>query len=288
MVLGSHSALSSLGEMSYFDDWVIHNKQCACGKSVSECSLWQPVISQFNSDAQVNCIDIRRQPGDSHFQRIRHLTSIVGIGVLGKLMRPKILKFLSARIYARAKESLRLYELVRAVSGKPIVVDSSKSPHRMAVLYTLQPQATRVIYITRDGRGWMYSDIKRQIAKWGVKPPSQTARKWRRGHHYVRFMSRVLDSRAFLHVRYEEICRQPEKTFERICEFVGVPYEPAMLQFREHEHHNLGGNPLRFRNDSEIVEDQRWREQLKPDELTVFESVSGKLNRRILGSYYVP
>ncbi len=48
-------------------------------------------------------------------------------------------------------------------------------------------------------------------------------------------------------MRYEDLAANPERTLERITEFLGVPFEEQMLTFERRVHHNINGNNIRFK-----------------------------------------
>lgn len=55
----------------------------------------------------------------------------------------------------------------------------------------------------------------------------------------LRYMNKVEEARqalAGLTVRYEELTASPEAEVPRICEFLGVPFEPAMLDYGKFAH----------------------------------------------------
>jgi hypothetical protein len=53
---------------------------------------------------------------------------------------------------------------------------------------------------------------------------------------YVPALARLLRERPvpFVHVRYEELVADPEAHLRRICEHLGVPFEPTMVAYGEH------------------------------------------------------
>lgn len=59
----------------------------------------------------------------------------------------------------------RVYDKVRALTGKRVVVDSSKHCARAAALYLAQPDITRVVVLVRDGRGMFYSNLQRGFGR---------------------------------------------------------------------------------------------------------------------------
>src|SRR5581483_28403 len=65
-----------------------------------------------------------------------------------------------------------------------------------------------------------------------TRSPSTTTRSSR----YVPALAKMLRERPvpFVHVRYEELVREPEGQLRRICEHLGVPFEPEMVAYGEH------------------------------------------------------
>lgn len=48
---------------------------------------------------------------------------------------------------------------------------------------------------------------------------------------YMRAVNRARKALPGLTVRYEDLTANPEAEAKRICEFLGVPYEPGMLEY---------------------------------------------------------
>jgi hypothetical protein len=116
----------------------------------------------------------------------------------------------------------------------------------------------------------------------------RASRGWRYANLYTEFMLRTLPKDTYLHIRYEELCRDPEATVSKICAFLDLPFEPSMLTFSGDTQHNIGGNRMRMSGLNEIREDVKWRNLLTPEQLRIFERIAGKTNRRLLGEYYQP
>src|SRR5207249_2547819 len=53
---------------------------------------------------------------------------------------------------------------------------------------------------------------------------------------YVPALARMLRERPvpLVHVRYEELVRDPESHFRRVCEHLGLPFEPQAIAYGEH------------------------------------------------------
>jgi hypothetical protein len=86
-------------------------------------------------------------------------------------------------------------------------------------------------------------------------------------NRYVPAIARFLRQRPapLAHVRYEEMVREPASTMERICAFLGVPFEPGMIEYGRHAHDDSGlGDPLGVkRHDRPVTASiEKWTEDL--------------------------
>jgi hypothetical protein len=104
------------------------------------------------------------------------------------------------------------------------------------------------------------------------------AREWRRSNEEAENLVAGLDERRVHRIRYEDLCLDPEGVLREAASFVGFEPEDVTLDFRGQQKHVVG-NGMRLDNTSEITLDDRWKQHLKPDELEVFDSVAGSLNR---------
>ena len=125
--LGSHAESVSVGELFYLPSKGWFGKQtCACGKRGNECAFWLDVradwFEQVGSDYLGRYVFLQNR-----FERFR--------GWL-KLRREKYRYTPEFNEYSRATEAL--YNSIRRVSGKRIIVDSSKNPAR-ALALSLNP-----------------------------------------------------------------------------------------------------------------------------------------------------
>ena len=73
-------------------------------------------------------------------------------------------------------------------------------------------------------------------------------------------------------MKYEDLCNNPKFQISRVCEFLSIKYEPAMLNFRVKKGHTVMGNRMRFKEDKEIIEDLEWRKKLSSKEKELFSS----------------
>jgi hypothetical protein len=187
------------------------------------------------------------------------------------------------------------YELYAEKEGKPRWGD--KTPRYMRAMPRIEralPEA-RFIHLIRDGRDVALSQAERSLD--GQAPPiTEVAERWRRRIETARVHSADLD--AYLEVRYEDLVSDPGPVLTRICDFVELPYDPAMLAYHERAARRLGemdrdlgtgeNGPIRTGGErlaghaktSEPPSTDRcgrWREEMSSGDEDEFERVAGPL-----------
>lgn len=284
MLLGSHAAAESLGEIVNLPMDMALNSQCACGSAMRECVLWPEVMRRMG-------VDPLRDP---YRLNLGYSLPTVGDKALTSplhrlVTRPKLairygqLRFgiplagaLTPGFSGGIATTLELYDHVRAITGKPVIVDSTKHYLRAAAIYLARPEITRVLLLVRDGRGVFYSGLKHGLGR------NRSVRAWR--NHYqraLRLLDRHVPNAHRCLVRYEDLVVDPPATLARVCAFLGLEYRPAMLDFRRVIHHNVNGNLMKLGSTSELRLDDAWKTSLTDRDRRFFESHAGALNRRL-------
>lgn len=200
-----------------------------------------------------------------------------------------------------------LYEQVAAHSGARIVVDSSKKPDWIAARageLRAGGQEARLIVLTRDGRAVVNSRLR----KYPDRDPAAQIADWMEQIEAARALAEHFPG-PVLHLAYEELATEPEATARRLADFVGAPYDPAMLAFSSREHHPLGGNngtqflaargqpggaglepgvrsAAYYRDHPDAIRlDLRWKDEFSPDHAALFEQMAGPLNQSMKWGY---
>ncbi len=71
-------------------------------------------------------------------------------------------------------------------------------------------------------------------------------------------------------VRYKDLALNPKEELLKICQMAGINFEEDMLNYSNHVHHNIGGNPTRMRkNYVGIRYDDKWKTGLSKYELLI-------------------
>ncbi len=276
LILGAHSKIFSIGEIKQWERYIHENKYCSCEREVVNCPFWKAIRERLLVN---NGIDIFTAPEKFRFfidsehnssSKLRYWSLIAAAACSTASINLTSVYKQEQQI---ATHIYTLYNLVSNTSGKPIVVDSSKSPLLMKLLWLKKPKDFKAIYLVRDGRAVLNSNLRKN------KKLLFAVKGWIKGNRLVTFLSRTMGSNILL-VRYEDICRNPEKEIKRICLFIGIDFEPDMLMFTAREIHNIDGNRMRFSKDNTIRLDEKWRRELNNEALNTFNKYAKKVNER--------
>jgi hypothetical protein len=207
----------------------------------------------------------------------------------------------------RAIEHLNAADAVRAFyglyaqhAGKPRWGD--KTPDyvkRMRRINRSVPEA-HFVHVIRDGRDVCLSHNKR-IQRRGEKsrppvPAGEMARRWRKRIEKARSDAHALGH--YLEIRYEDLVTDTEPTLRRVCEFVALDFDGAMLDYHRRAEERLQemardlpagqGRPHRpgaerlqahalLKEPPQKERVERWREEMSPADRAAFEEIAGEL-----------
>ncbi len=284
MMLGSHSAAESAGELFHLPMDMALNNNCLCGKAMRDCNLWPEVMRRMGVDPvsdpyALNLGYVIAKVGDGRRTSLQHKTfSRIKIALKYCQLRYNLSLFgmLTPGFTQGISNTLAVYDHVRALTGKSIIVDSSKHYIRAVSLYLAQPEKNRIVVLVRDGRGVFYSSLKRGFGR------KYSLNAWY--NHYKRvfeLLDRHVPKTHYTLVHYEDMIRNTEQTISRVCDFLGMKFEPSMLNFRAVVHHNVNGNDIKFISTSELHLDEVWKTKLEPADRNYFELRAGELNRHL-------
>lgn len=135
-------------------------------------------------------------------------------------------------------------------------------------LLDIFPQA-RFIHLVRDGRAVAASILP---LDWGPNSIIKASRWWMRMTSFGLAAEKTLGSEFVLRVKYEDLVLKPETTMQTVSQFMGIDYEPAMLQatgfnppsYTTRQHKLVGGKP-----DASVV--NRWEQKLTARQIEIFE-----------------
>jgi hypothetical protein len=196
-----------------------------------------------------------------------------------------------------------LHARIAAHVGAHTIVDSTKDANwitrRAAETHALGG-SVGLVFLQRDGRAVVNSRLR----KYPDRDPVAQIDQW---------VDQMTRSRALfdgfegakVELQYEAFATDPNTSLAQVCDTLGIGFDPAMLDFTRRDHHQLGGNTgtqfvaagpdadqrsgsiqLTERTNAyyadhpgDIRLDLRWREEMSPAHLALFEHHAGHINQ---------
>lgn len=250
LMLGSHPDIFSCGELRTIYRGTIKegfsNVLCMCGKQLQDCEFWSAVISGVPEEY---CSFLYDLGVDANLISIESFLSAF-----------EMKKHMDFDTYLRANEAL--YESISKVTGKNIIVDSSKDTFRAALLEKSKNLNIITIHVIRDGRAvyWSYKKKYKSAFKGLWLWLGTNVKVERYKHNFTKFYR----------IRYEDLVQNPKTMLTPILDQLGLTFSTDMLTLKREIKHHSGGNNMRFKKDQQIRLDESWRFHLKKRDLVLF------------------
>jgi hypothetical protein len=161
-----------------------------------------------------------------------------------------------------------LFECYAAMASSRIVGDKTPEYLTQVPLLTELFPGAKFVHIVRDPRDYVISMRK----AWG-KSLLRAAYRWKAWIRKFGVDVRAL-SVDYVEVRYEDLLSAPRPTLQKICDFLGVEFEAAMLTL-DKPSENLGD----AQGAVTIVADNfgKWKQKLSATEIRQIEMIAGGL-----------
>jgi hypothetical protein len=169
---------------------------------------------------------------------------------------------------------------------KELVGDKTPAYVRsISTLHGLFPEA-KFVHIIRDGRdvalsliNWAKSPrvVGDRFAAWFEDPLATAALYWEWTVRLGREAGLRLPDHLYHELRYESLVEQPAETSVALCQFLELPYDPAMLRFHVGRTRPSPGLDAKHAWLPVTAGLRDWRRQMPPEKLDRFEAVAGDL-----------
>ena len=280
IVLGNNPDIVSVGELSNFiQKGKTNGEYCACGQPTNTCLFWSNIYWEWARRIEIDEVEgyLSLQNTFEHFKRWFHL------------LRKKRRDFQSSRFRAYAECTRALFEAISVVSGKNIIVDSSKNPVRALALSMMPGIDLRLVHLVRDGRGVVWSFMKKGAKGKSIRSKRVYTSPWLASFEWLlnNAASGFVLKEADLHgirIRYEDFVEQPKKVLRNISRALEIGLEPViddLLSGREMKiGHNIAGNRVRMTGSIRLRPDYEWKERLPKNDQIAFWLLAGSLARK--------
>jgi hypothetical protein len=250
IILGAHPEVENVGEIKA---WSRHKGLPRDRELKDEnYSFWEKVLDEYVS-VEGAVLDFSKlehicNEMETNTKLLRHLRGKVNVGLEN----------------AYYKHNRNLVSSIQKVSGKKIVLDSSKSVCRAYKLLTYQKLNVKVIQLIRDPRGAAWSFMKKDVEQ---KPKNIL----RAVFDYI-FLNgaciliRYLFKEKVIKVKYEDLIDDPVDVIEKIIDFAKLEnFNLASLIEENSEfkvEHLIDGNRIRKHKFIKFSPDEEWKKML--------------------------
>jgi len=289
MLLGAHPDVQGVGELCNLvrSGWIA-GQYCSCGRRATECDFWQAVREAWRQES--GGADLRRYEYllQAFEQRRISALRLAGARHSDRLILPAR-SGVAFRDYA--EQTAALFRAIAAVSGRAVVVDSSKNPARALALVRMDRDFgcidLRLIHLVRDVRGFAWSNRKsfRKDEAKGVQADMSGRPIWKSALVWVfvnlcsDFVRRRHDRRRSLLLKYETLTSRPENALQSLADLLGVPADPWLEMLHAaaplRPGHVVAGNRVRMEREIRLRPDLEWQAGLSPADRRVCWMLAG-------------
>ncbi len=301
MLLGSHPQVCTVGELKFTELGDIERYRCSCLQNIRTCPFWTGIVADMIGRG----FDFDLKDAGTDFHSLgtgfrRYLLRPLHRGPFLESLRDAGLSLSS--VWRKGYKNIQaknsaLLECITGRTGKRVVVDSSKIALRLKYLLRNPSIDIRIVRLIRDGRAvaLTYMDSARFAdasdrnlrgggmgiaGRYPRLSMQEAALEWRRSNEEAEALLHAMDRKKWIEIRYESFCRDPLASLGRIFDLVDVPQEDVLANFRTAVHHVVG-NGMRLDTSRRIQLDERWKDVLGGEDLAVFDSIGGSLNRKL-------
>lgn len=283
-ILNNHDEVFGVGELVHlFREGAAEQENCSCGAPRDKCEVWHSVRERWSELTGL-------APITTHSQILPKFTRVQRFALREWLrMRP-------GNRDPQFEECLRqtraTYEAIADVTGRRVIIESSKNPLRAKLLCLTPGLDVRLIHLVRDARGVAWSRMKEFVkSKEGGVPQDIPPRPIHISCGYWLFMNaiservrRAFPDRPAARIHYEDFVSQPDQTLKRIGEIAGLDYSDVAKRLADGEPmapgHLYAGNRVRTGGPIRLRSDTEWTRRLTSPQQNLAWLLTGRKLRR--------
>ncbi|TXT39540.1 MAG: sulfotransferase [Planctomycetota bacterium] len=263
-VLASHPDAFGSGELAnlHRNGWS-SNEVCSCGQLGSECDFWTRVRSAWHRRVPTATVN--------GFVELQKRFEIPNWSGLFQCVRQWLSRTEDFQSYLRQTEAL--YQAIAEVSGRSVVIDSSKTPMRGALLARMRGLDVRWVHLVRDARAVAWSRQKSFAVDQnaGVQKRIKPRPTWYSVSYwaYINLLSSLVclfHRKRSVRLRYEDVVTEPQQTLAQVSDLCGLDYSSTVAALLRGDpirvEHAIAGNRMRMNGSIRIKPDWEWRDRL--------------------------
>jgi hypothetical protein len=250
--------------------------RCSCGQLFRDCEFWNDIAARTRALGHPVYV-FETNLWNTHL-RLSHNRLINALLVRSLRwdplndVRDAVVDRVPGVRGAISEMGCNTWSLASAVlerTGKTVFVDTSRDHQRPKYLARHPLLDLKVIHLIRDPRGNSASIMKHTGAD-----AATAARDWKRYNVEAARVRRYLPQDSWMTLHYEDLCADPGRALEQICDFLGLDRASKQQGSQNGESHIIG-NKMRLKGRSEIREDLSWQTRLSGAELASIARIAG-------------
>lgn len=167
------------------------------------------------------------------------------------------------------------FQYGKSKEKEDLQVVGDKNPHYALYikhLAELYPNA-QFIHMTRDPRDTILSF--KQV-NFDANNTATLAYRWNIYNKAINKYKQILKNRFHL-IRFEDLLEKPEETLKDLCVFIGVNYDPEMLNFYKKEQDWDTEFRKNLKNPLDPSKDYKWKTYMKTHDLLIANAITSEL-----------
>lgn len=280
-MINCHDRIVSISELTGIIEKInINQYQCSCGKIINNCDFWKEVLIRMKKNHKNFSL---KNFGTMYIPREKRLIDRLQFSNLKNNKIADLRDFIYSKIpqynvYLReiTKRNIDLANTICDVTKKDIFFDASKRPQRIKFLQKNLKCEFKVVHLVKDGRG-VFDSYKRYNPK---MPDSKAILIWKNTNLLIERSLKYVKKENRYFMLYKSLVTDPEAEMKKLSKFIGVPYSPKFLSFKDCDHHIIGNTKMRLKSNNKIYYDDKWKESLSKEQLKLFNNLAGKINRK--------
>lgn len=285
-LLGDTKNAFFIGELRNFWKYgLIKNHDCSCGKKFDTCDFWGKVADKYTKSFPSDNIK-KLSKEFREFEKLKNYFKLRKIkGNNNSRLKKSLDKYL--------ERNERLFEIVCEVSGKNILVSSSRITGRLFALSFSEKLKIYPVFLMRDPRGVLNSMVQfdnrlygeyrhnalKQLASWNANTLLS-----------VQIMNKISKGKVLFNL-YSEFTKDPDQELEDLKSILNDDLDYSQhngeISINLHSGHIFAGNQMRFKSGSvPIIQDLKWKQQLSFLNKALASVVSLPLYKYVANKYY--
>jgi hypothetical protein len=251
LLMNAHPEIGTIGELQLLANHLEAIKiktgrfGCSCGQKIWNCPVFTQVLARHGEE----------------FDRFNFIH--------GRTFR-EYPTYTQDQKDSYHRKHKRLVQTILELTHGTIFLDDDKTPWKVPLLIGNPFFNVKVINLVRDGRGVLASWLRRgnDLGLWV---------------HYEKereIALRLLKKEQYIRIAYEDLCKDTEGQLRTIYDFLGVPIDTIILNYRTGAENHVWGGLGKSRGSEKIILDERWKHELNAHHIKEFNQKGAEINRR--------